>query len=58
MSFEEVGGRPRERLPLKGDVDLLVVEGEQAGDGEELSGGEVVAPGHVVPRVRLPESIQ
>ena len=24
MSFEEVGGRPGERFPLKGDVDLLV----------------------------------
>jgi hypothetical protein len=41
-----VGGRPGE-APLKGDVDLLVVEGDQAGDGEELAGWEVISPGQV-----------
>ena len=46
-SFEEVGGRPGEELAVEGDVDLLVVEGDQAGDGEELAGGEVVGPGQV-----------
>ena len=42
-----MGGWPGERLPVEGDVDLLVAKGEEAGDGDELAGREVVGPGLV-----------
>src|SRR5207342_3821916 len=34
-------------LAVEEGVDLLVVEGDQAGDGQQLAGREVVAPGQV-----------
>jgi hypothetical protein len=45
--LREVGGRAVESLPGEEDVDFLVVEGDQPGDGQQLPGREVVAPGDV-----------
>jgi hypothetical protein len=35
----EVSGRTGETLPIEDDVGLLVVEGNQSGDGKQLPGG-------------------
>src|SRR5947207_15518683 len=35
-------------LAVEVGVDLLVVEGDQAGDGQQLAGREVVSPGQVL----------
>src|SRR3954464_3352998 len=43
----EVGSRPPQRGAVEGDVDLLVVEGDQPGDRQQLPGGEVVGPRQV-----------
>ena len=45
--WEEVRLGPVQPLSVQRDVDLLVVEGDQAGDGQQLAGREVVAPGQV-----------
>src|SRR5580704_2188547 len=46
-SREEVGLGPLQLLSVQGDIDLLVVEGDQSGDGQQLAGREVVTPGQI-----------
>jgi DDE superfamily endonuclease len=43
----EVGVWSGEPLPVNDDVGFLVVESDQSGDGQQLPGREVVAPGDV-----------
>src|SRR5712691_6640852 len=43
-----MGLRTVYRLAADERVDLLVVEGDHAGDGQQLPGGEVVRPGQVL----------
>ncbi len=51
-----MGLGPLKQLTVEERVDLLVVEGDHAGDGQELAGGKVVRPGQVlVPRAADPD---
>src|SRR5580704_6916419 len=45
---EEVRLRALKQLVADEDVDLLVVEGDHAGNGQELPGGKVVGPRQVL----------
>src|SRR5215471_13270767 len=44
---EEVRLRPLKRLATDEEVDLLVVEGDHPGDGQQLAGGKVIGPREV-----------
>src|SRR4029077_19259414 len=46
-SAEEVRLGPFPSLTVQDGVDAFVVEGDEPGDGQELTGGEVIRPGQV-----------
>src|ERR1700730_5291475 len=47
-SLEEVSSGLGQPLAVDVDVDLLVVEGDQAGDGQQLAGRERVGPREIL----------
>src|SRR5271166_3649955 len=47
-SLEEVGSGLRQPETVDVDVDLFVVEGDQAGDGQQLAGRVVVGPREIL----------
>src|SRR6516162_5618200 len=47
ISAEEVRLWSLKLLTVEEDVDLLVIEGDHPGDGQQLAGGKVVSPGQV-----------
>src|ERR1700751_6178192 len=47
-SLEEVGSGLRQSETGDVDVDPLVVEGDQAGDGQQLAGRVVIGPGEIL----------